>query len=391
MHTKGSDSLKQLDNLLGSSNQSWLFGAGISKEANIPLMFPLTDRVFAMAETDADKRIKQVLEAVKSELRADSHIEHVLSHLGDFAAIADRSQNQTAKFGTVSLELKDLRELHAKVLGWIAETVRWGYVGKTVSAPERIGTRDNPIVSVDDHLKFVSALFDRNQAGLVERRRAVNLFTTNYDTLLEDALALGCFSYWDGFSGGAVAHRSHRYGQDEPESGFRAHVIKLHGSIDWHLGDDDRVWRVRDGDIYPARSTRVLIHPQSTKYLAAQHDPFASQFDLLRRSLGAASENLLAICGYSFGDDHINQEIELALQRPENKTTILAFCSSINEVLKSWQGRSWGKRLYVITASGLYVGADGPFFPPTATKKRDWWTFTGVANILNNGAEVSVL
>ena len=168
-------------------------------------------------------------------------------------------------------------------------------------------------------------------------------------------------------------------------------MIKLHGSIDWHLGDDDRVWRVRDGDIYPARSTRVLIHPQSTKYLAAQHDPFASQFDLLRRSLGATSENLLAICGYSFGDEHINQEIELALQRPENNTTILAFCLSINEMLKSWQGRSWSKRPYVITASGLYVGLDGPFFPPIATKPRDWWTFTGVADILNNGAEVSVL
>jgi len=391
MDPKRKDFLKQLDNLLGSSNQSWLFGAGISKEANIPLMIPLTDRVFAMAENDADKRIKQVLDTVKSELRADSHIEHVLSHLGDFAAIADRSKNQTATFGATSLKLEELRELHAKVLGWIAETVRWGYVGKTVADPERIGTRDNPIVSVDDHLKFVSALFNRNQAGLVERRRAVNLFTTNYDTLLEDALALSCFSYWDGFSGGAVAHRSHRYGQDGPESGFRAHVIKLHGSIDWHLGADDRVWRVRDGDIYPERSTRVLIHPQSTKYLAAQHDPFASQFDLLRRSLGSASENVLAICGYSFGDDHINQEIELALQRPENKTTIIAFCLSINEILKSWQSRVWGKRFYVVTASGLYVGTDGPYFPPPASKKLDWWTFTGVADILNNGAEASVL
>ena len=103
----------------------------------------------------------------------------------------------------------------------------------------------------------------------------------------------------------------------------RAHVIKLHGSIDWHLGEDDRVWRVRDGDLYPKKISRVLIYPQSTKYLATQRDPFAAQFDLLRRSLGTQEENVLAICGYSFGDEHINQEIELALQRPENKTTSL--------------------------------------------------------------------
>jgi hypothetical protein len=96
-------------------------------------------------------------------------------------------------------------------------------------------------------------------------------------------------------------------------------VIKLHGSIDWHLGEDDRVWRVRDGDLYPKKISRVLIYPQSTKYLATQRDPFAAQFDLFRRALGAREENVLATCGYSFGDEHINQEIELALQRLRTK------------------------------------------------------------------------
>lgn len=119
--------------------------------------------------------------------------------------------------------------------------------------PEQVGSREDPIVTVDEHKGFVSALFNRTQAGVAERRRAVRLFTTNYDTLLEDGLALEGFPYWDGFSGGAVAYRSHRYGDDEPQSLNRAHVIKLHGSIDWHLGDDDHVWRVRDGDCYPKK------------------------------------------------------------------------------------------------------------------------------------------
>jgi len=50
---------------------------------------------------------------------------------------------------------------------------------------------------------------------------------------LEDALALGCFSYWDGFTVGLWL-TEYRYGQAEPDSGYRAHVIKVHGSIDWH-------------------------------------------------------------------------------------------------------------------------------------------------------------
>jgi len=386
------DALAQIDNLLAASNQSWLFGAGISLDAGIPLMWPLTERVFTRAKDEGEPSDIDVLEFVKSQLSDGSHIEHILSQLGDHRTIAERSKNKTVAFDGVDLSVNDLDELHQRILTWIAETIRWGYrPAKSGGAPEEIGTHNNPIVIIDRHSAFVSALFNRSQAGIAERRRAVRLFTTNYDTLLEDALALGAFSYWDGFAGGAVAYRSHRYGDDEPDLRDRAHVIKLHGSIDWHLGEDDRVWRVRDGDLYPKRVSRVLIYPQSTKYLATQRDPFAAQFDLFRRSLGGREENVLATCGYSFGDEHINQEIELTLQRPENKTTVLAFAQKMNATLEKWRAGSWGKRVYVIAEAGLYVGADGPYAPPTAGSKRDWWTFAGVTKMLNSGAEACAL
>jgi hypothetical protein len=321
MDPAAKDNLAQLDNLLAAGNQSWLFGAGISLDAGIPLMWPLTDRVFTRAKADGEPNDLKVLTFIKGQLSDDTHIEHILSQLCDHRAIAERSKNKEVTFDGATLSLDDLDALHQRILTWIAETIRWGYKpGKPGGAPEEIGTREARIVTIDNHLAFASALFNRSQAGVAERRRAVRLFTTNYDTLIEDALALGGFSYWDGFSGGAVAYRSFRYGDEEPNVRDRAHVIKLHGSIDWHLGEDDRVWRVRDGDLYPKRRSRVLIYPQSIKYIATQRDPFAAQFDLFRRTLGARDENVLATCGYSFGDEHINQEIELALQRPENKT-----------------------------------------------------------------------
>jgi len=386
------DTLSQLDNLLAASNQSWLFGAGISLDAGIPLMWPLTERVFTRAKTEGEPNDIKVLEFVKGQLTDNSHIEHILSQLGDHRAIADRSRDKTVAFDGVNLSVDDLDALHQRILTWIAETIRWGYKpGKPGGPPEEIGTHENRIVVIEKHSSFVSAIFNRSQAGIAERRRAVRMFTTNYDTLLEDALSLGSFSYWDGFLGGAVAYRSHRYGDDVPKPNYRAHVIKLHGSIDWHLGEDDRVWRVRDGDLYPKKISRVLIYPQSTKYLATQRDPFAAQFDLLRRSLGAPEENVLATCGYSFGDEHINQEIELALQRPENKTTILAFASELNPTLEKWRSGLWGKRVYVISGEGLYVGTDGPHAPPIAGTKRDWWTFAGVTKLLSCGAEACAL
>lgn len=391
MMNSDNDNLKQLDDLLAANNQSWLLGAGISLNAGIPLMGPLTSRVLAMVDQKAEDQTKRVLEAIRTELPETSHIEHILSHLGDYATIAERSKDKKVTIGRVVLDTKALGELHSQILRWMAQTIRFGYVPACGEEPEKIGTSEEPIVKVDAHKEFLSALFNRNQAGVAERRRAVGLFTINYDTLLEDALSLCRLSYWDGFSGGAVAYRSYRYGEKEPEAGYRAHVIKLHGSIDWHVGDDERIWRVRDGDLYPNKTSRVLIYPQATKYLATQRDPFAAQFDLFRRTLSTNTENVLAICGYSFGDDHINEEVELALQRPENKTTILAFAEALNPTLKKWRTLPWAKRLYAITGDGLFVGDEGPFFCSSDENKREWWKFEGVTRILNSGPEACAL
>ena len=345
MKTSNNDSLKQLDELLAANNQSWLFGAGVSVNACIPLMGNLTSRVFAKAESDDKEALAlDVLNAVKKELPDESHIEHILSQLCDYATIAERSKEKKVMVGTQVLELDKLRELHEKILRWIAETIRWGYSPAHGDTLERIGNQENPIVKVDEHKEFVLSLFNRSQAGKAERSTAVRFFTINYDTLIEDALALGCLSCWDGFSGGAVAYRSYFYGEQEPESGFRAHLIKLHGSIDWYLGEDERVWRVRNGDLYPNTSSRVLIYPQATKYLATQRDPFAAQFDLFRRTLGSRAENVLSICGYSFGDEHVNKEIEMALQHPGNKTTILAFTRHLNPLLRTVERVAAGKK-----------------------------------------------
>lgn len=376
------DLLEQLDRHLASPCVSWLLGAGISFGAGIPLMVPLTRRLLdLMAATEH----AALLDKVRADLPPDAHIEHLLSHLGDFAALAERSLSKTTAIGSRD----QIEKAHREIVTQIATTIRWGYRAATATTAEDIGRYDRPLVSVAGHSKFVGALFSTQQAGLHDRRHAVRLFTTNYDTLLEDALALACVPYWDGFSGGAVAFRSHRFGQGEPDSGYRAHVIKLHGSIDWHLGSDGKVWRVRDGDAYPTSTARVLIHPQSTKYVATQRDPFAAQFDLFRRALTAPSDNVLAVCGYSFGDDHINQEIELALERPENKTTLIAFCqegAGMADCLSRWRMGPWGKKIFIATEKGLYAGSEGPLHPSPSGGEREWWTFGGVTHLLRNGA-----
>lgn len=384
MDARPNDLREQLDRHLASPHQSWLFGAGISKNANIPLMIPLTERVLSFERESAHKT---VLDALRAELPENAHVEHLLSHLGDYAALAERSRNKKTRVADAEVSLADLSAAHAKLLSDIARIIRWGYQPETKAS----GDVRQAITNVAEHARFVSVLFNTTQAGLRERRGPVHLFTTNYDTLLEDALALAGVPCWDGFSGGAVAFRSHRFGDSIDASGHRAVLVKLHGSIDWQQGDDGHVWRVRDGDTYPTTASRVLIYPQATKYRATQRDPFAAQFELFRRALNSPSDNTFAVCGYSFGDEHINQEIELAMARPESRTTLLAFCvegsTALPETLSRWRASRWAERLFCITERGLYVGDKGPYFAPKEGETHDWWTFDGVTRLLRDGAE----
>lgn len=373
--------VEQLDKLLTSRSVSWLFGAGVSCTAGVPLMWPLTEQVMSLAGGSPHEPI---LRALQDELPPGTHIEHLLSYLADHIAVAERARAGASVLGGRAIERADLVATHEAALGWIADTVRWGYVPGT---PARIGSRAAPLIQIDEHLAFVRSLFDTAFAGVADRRNPVRIFTTNYDTLIEDALALSGVPYWDGFAGGAVAYRSHRFGMVEPSAGYRAHVIKLHGSIDWHLDGDGKVWRVREGDLYPTTDRRVLIYPQSTKYVATQKDPFASQFDILRRQLCTGGGHVLVTCGYSFGDEHINDEIGTAMSRPDNDAALIAFVSEhggLPECVQQWRTSRWGKHVYVLTERGVYVGPAGPFLVPAAGD-RDWWTFARLAEVLANG------
>jgi hypothetical protein len=382
-----SDTFRQVEEHLKSTEQNWLMGAGISYDAKLPLMYPLTHKVIQeVSKANADLYTK-IIEPLKNELPNSCHIEHILSHLGDYAALAERNQNKQASINGIVIELEELSKAHLAVLTAISNTIRAGYYVNGDEIEE--GTIQNPIVCVKTHVSFIDTLFNHSLAGISERRKPVNIFTTNYDTLLEDALSLNRVSYWDGFTGGAVAFRSLSYGDEIPSSGFRANIVKLHGSIDWYLCEKGNVWRVRENDTYPSKEDRVLIYPQATKYIATQQDPFSTQFDLLRKALHSATSNVLVVCGYSFGDEHINNEIEFAMSKESNKTVLVAFveCNdAVPECLEKWRKYKFSKRIFILSSKGVYVGDKGPF--SRNGEYDDCWTFAGMTSVLKNGFEV---
>lgn len=385
------DIAEQFEKILNSPKQTWLLSAGVSCMSNVPLMIPLTKRVFHILQTktySADDNAKSLFASIKNEIAEDAHIEIFLTHLADLISLADRSRSKKINYGGLEYTKIKLQQIHLSILSIISDVIRWGYAPAYGSIPEKIGTSEQPIVSVDAHKNFVKAIFGTGRAGLEKHRGAVEFFTTNYDTLLEDALSINQVPYTDGFCGGAVGF------WDEAtfasRQGTKAIVTKLHGSSDWYRStvSPSPLLRVRHGDIYPDPGGEVMIYPQAAKYMNAQIDPFALLFQHFRKTLSIGSDHVLLICGYSFGDEHINADIDLAMSNPNSQLTIVAFSNepdgNLPKTLNEWRTqRSWKNRVYVASPKGLYNGDVGPIFQQT--DDRDWWTFDGTAKLFAAG------
>lgn len=376
---KFTEIVEEINKHLECTNQNWLFGAGISYGANIPLMNCLTERVAAMLPTG---EIRLLYEDVASDLPSDFHIEHVLSHLGDHIAIAERSKHKMTGINKKEYSATKLRELHSFILLAISKTVRYGYckANTTLSTPEQIGKIDAPIVKIDSHRKFAETLLSTH-ANLLSRS-AISIFTTNYDTLIEDAFSLINIEVNDGFIGAAI-------GSWRPEISYKkssgVNVVKLHGSVDWINDQQKGLLRTRYGVNYLSDDSEVLIYPQATKYVETQKDPFAALFSEFRHKLSCPNDNVIIVCGYSFGDAHINSEIFQAINQKGNKSTLIAFVENNNEFLtRLLNAENTEKKVYVASKQGVYHGDDA-LISPIGVTDLEWWKFESMITFLRDG------
>lgn len=377
-----------------SDRQSWLLGAGISSNAGVPLMYPLTEYVQVLiAENNPEQRA--LLGIVRDQLPTTCHIEHILSQIGDLISVADRSKSGQVAMNGRGTEASALRSLHNSILENIGFAVRYGYRPPTNGKEEVRGSVQKPIVTVEDHRAFVHKLFAaRMKPGF--HQSPISFFVLNYDTLLEDALALQQIPFLDGFLGGAMAYWAPEVAYAENKAyRINAKVFKLHGSVDWHLSEERTVIRCRDCCAYPNKAGNLLIYPQSTKYIATQKDPFASLFSFFRNTLATGPDNVLGICGYSFGDEHINGEIEAAMSAPGSKTVIVAFAKEVPSngstklpaQLEQWLTKqSWCERVFVASSHGLYHGNLKNLYADDS--ELGWWKFSGLTSYLGDGPEI---
>ena len=304
--------LNDLDDLLTQSGKAFLIGAGCSKCAGLPLMAELTTKTLASEKLSATT--KTVLSAIQGLFAGSNaaNIEDYLSELVDLVAIAKRRDVRGAKSHSAALAGDDYT---AKQLEDAVDEIKLA-IAEVIDVP----------VSIEVHWKFIQAIHRPSRPGRVVAARPVDYLLLNYDTLIENALALHKLRYADGMNGGNSAWWDLATFDAE---GLSARIIKLHGSIDWSEMSGEPLPRRIDKKLkLPAgNEQKVLIWPASTKYRETQRDPYAQLSSLARRALRPPSgtQTVLTICGYSFGDSHINFEIERALRESGGELTVVVF------------------------------------------------------------------
>lgn len=146
-----------------------------------------------------------------------------------------------------------------------------------------------------------------------DRLTPVEIFTTNYDTLIERGLEDERVATFDGFVGSRQPFFHPQSLKHEELAPGRKWVRlwKIHGSINWF-------WTtLQDGTRRIARGAEEtggeFILPSSYKYDESRQQPYVAIMERLHRVLTEREDCILITIGYSFGDEHINAVIFDAL------------------------------------------------------------------------------
>ncbi|MBK6958008.1 MAG: SIR2 family protein [Nitrosomonas sp.] len=178
--------------------------------------------------------------------------------------------------------------------------------------------------------------------GGIQRAQPVEVFTPNYDLLVEQAFEAHKIPYFDGFVGSREAFFD--LTSMEENASLPVHCLpvrwsrlwKLHGSINWwsRYEDEDKknLKVVRTGIEKPIGGDRQMIYPSHLKYDQSRRLPYLAMLDRLKNFL-ARGQAVLVTCGYSFADEHLN---EVIFQGLRSNPTAICFgpCTVLGQIIQ---------------------------------------------------------
>ena len=297
------------------------FGAGVSKACGLPDVGDLQKGVLASLEGANSALLTKQLNK--------RNLEQALSRIRRIAALLKDSQPSAGQEDSID----GLTALQADTLDEL--------VCQAIVSELEISRAD-----LKPMLDFAA------WAARTDYHSPLEIFTVNYDLLLERALEEWQVPYFDGFIGTLIARFRTELVEPSPGAecmpGFFVRLWKIHGSLNWEW--DEKHTILRRGNPVPKSAA---IYPSDTKYDESRRIPFVVLQDRFRRALHQP-ETLTLISGYSFGDEHLNEIIYDAASRRE-RSEIIVFCySSIPAELAERAART--PNIQVITGEEAIIG-----------------------------------
>lgn len=194
----------------------------------------------------------------------------------------------------------------------------------------------------------------------------IEIFTTNYDLLLEEAFEAVRAPYFDGFTGGrepffdpvSIANN------DLPVRWTR--IWKLHGSLGWCKGEQEEV--IRSGKSCATH----LVFPEHLKYDQTQKAPYTALLDRLKTFL-STNDTLLISIGFSFADAHVAARIDEGLA---SNASASVFAFQFKPLAEETAACDLASRLpnFSVYARDQAVmnGIPGPWVLPADLPSKDW-------------------
>ncbi|MGE4399951.1 MAG: SIR2 family protein [Campylobacterales bacterium] len=367
--------MKELREQLSHSKKiGCFFGAGTSMAMGLPGITVLTENVIGNFTGDDKEKIAGLLEHIKTH-----------SPNGDKATIEDLL-NHVRMIRQITYEKKDID--HFKINGENAVELDRKICG---IIHKQLSEKEDEITAKANGLKTMQKFIAWYNWSVQDYSR--ELFTLNYDLIIEKSMESLQIPFFDGFVG-AYEPFFHTESVEEIDRSNKlpngwTRLWKLHGSLGWYWKKEQNGARViRLGAQKPHESLdELVIYPSKDKYESSRKQPFLTYLDRLRNYL-RGGEALFIIAGYSFSDEHINEIIFSSL-RQNNRLHALTFLFD-NESLEKIRPHAeripnlalYGPNSAVI--GGVYGawGAQGDSFKPT------YWKDNGLAlgdfNILVN-------
>jgi hypothetical protein len=221
--------------------------------------------------------------------------------------------------------------------------VKEEFFNQSIAPVIGIDVNESSFAEKRQFIKTLADIISLRETSMVHK--IINIFTTNYDNILETAMEMNHIDYFDGFSGRiSPKFSTANYGKlicrqteltGRISESVSCNLFKMHGSLYWKQDGEDIVFEDFSGKITEISleteedeflkkySQLCIINPEKNKFNSTvMNSNYYDQLRMFANELERQNTIMIAF-GFSFADEHIMQVVKRALSSNPTLTLLL--------------------------------------------------------------------